>query len=173
MAEHKAQERATERPLPEGRMEDDRTAELASRKGGFAQLLREAAPMPEAPGKAPSAKVSQQGGTEAMMSLMQETTRSLRAAMMLPIAPGAGFLEMQEALTELATGMMRNNLRLAQEMLRISGPQDYAGLMQNMMQQWFDSMVESQRMLLQAARHATDQTLRSGETLAEQRARTH
>ena len=57
---------------------------------------------------------------------MQETTRGLRAAMMLPVAPGAGFGEMQEAFATMVAGMMRNNIRLAQEMLRIYGPQENA-----------------------------------------------
>lgn len=151
---------AGERAMPErvvagraasgSRAEHDRSSELPSRKGGFERMAAEALRMveatPHAEQPAPGAALEEIGA--GMSRLVQETTRGLRAAMMLPIAPTAGFGEMQEAFAELITGMMRNNLRLAEEMMRIQSPQDYAALMQKIMRQWADTALDSQAAML-------------------------
>ena len=135
MVEHRAPERLRERAGPErvlaeARSEADRDSEMPGRKGGYERMAAEALRPAEAATQAATTAAAEEIGAS-VTRLMQETTRGLRAAMMLPMAPGAGFGEMQEAFATMVAGMMRDNIRLAQEMLRIYGPQENAALMQN------------------------------------------
>lgn len=164
MAEQKAQERTMERSPAEVRTAEPPNGELPSRRSGFERMAAEAMRAAQ-PTQPPHGQPEEAG--LAMTRMMQETTRGMRAAMMLPVAPSAGFVEMQEAFAELATGMMRNNLRLMQEVMRIYSPQDHATLMQKMMRQWLDAVTASQTALLQAARQGNEQVLRPLEDLAE------
>ncbi|MCB4821094.1 hypothetical protein [Roseicella aerolata] len=161
MAEHKAQERSVERPRGEARAADRRGAEMPSRTGGFARMPTEAR-LREVPAAAPA-----EATADDMTAWMQETTRGLRAAMMLPIAPGAGFIEVQEAYAELVTGMMRSNVRLMQEVMRICSPQEHVGLMQQVTRQWLDAVLESQLTLLRLAQERTDEALRPVAAMTE------
>jgi hypothetical protein len=155
MVEQRAPERIPERAR-RGLAEGDRNGEMPSRKGGYERMAAEALlPVQTASLAASSAAAEEIGASVAR--LMQETARGMHAAMMLPVAPSAGFGEMQEAFATLVTGMMRNNIRLAQEMLRIYGPQENAPLVQKLMRHWMDTAVESQAAMLGMVRPATEQ----------------
>ena len=161
MVEHRAPERLRERAGPErvlaeARSEADRDSEMPGRKGGYERMVAEALrPVEAATQSATTAAAAEIGAS--VTRLMQETTRGLRAAMMLPMAPGAGFGDMQEAFATMVAGMMRDNIRLAQEMLRIYGPQENAALMQQFMRQWMDTAMASQAAMLRMVRPASNQ----------------
>ena len=122
MVEHRAPERLPERARPErvlaeARPEADRDSEMPSRKGGYKRRAAEALRPVEGAAQAATGAAAEAIGAS-VTRLMQETTRGLRAAMMLPVAPGAVFGEMQEAFATMVTSLMRDNIRLAQEMSR-------------------------------------------------------
>lgn len=160
MVEHRTPERLPERARPErvlaeARPEAAHESEIPSRKGGYEQMAAEALRPIEAATQAVAGAAAEEIGAS-VTRLMQETTRGLQAAMLLPVAPGGGFGEMQQAFATLFTGMMENNIRLTQEMLRIYGPQEHAALIQKIMRQWIDTAMESQAAMLRLARPAVD-----------------
>ncbi|MDO9708217.1 hypothetical protein [Paracraurococcus lichenis] len=165
----KAQERMAERPPLEARPQEKAGAELPGRRGTFERRAAEAVPRAEPPQPAVQDEIAR-----GMAALLQETTRGMRAAMLMPVAPGAGFAEWQEAMGELITGMMRNNLHLMQEVMRIYDPQEHAALLQKVMQQWFDAVSQGQTAVLRMACEGTGQVLKPLEAMAErQGATTH
>jgi hypothetical protein len=155
MVEQRASERLQERAR-RGLAEGDRDGEMPRRKGGYERLAADAPPPVETASFAANSAAAEEIGAS-VARLMQETARGMHAAMMLPVAPSAGFGEMQHAFATLVTGMMRNNIRLAQEMLRIYGPQDNAPLVQQFIRHWMDTAVESQAAMLRMVRPATEQ----------------
>ena len=161
MVEHRAHERMPDRMPAEMRAEQDRTSELPSRKGGYERMAAEALRVAEPPAQAAAATAAAAEEMGAGMTrLMQETTRGLRTAMLMPMAPGGGFGELQEAFGEMVAGMMRNNIRLAQEMMRIYSPQDHLALVQKLMRHWTDAALESQSAMLRMARPGSEQSVR-------------
>lgn len=158
MGEQRTPERLPERAKPErvlaeARPEADHASELPSRKGGYERMAAETLRPVEAAIQSATGAAAEEIGAS-VTRLVQETTDGLRAAMLLPVAPAAGLNEMQEAFTILVTGMMQNNIRLAQELMRLYGPQAHAALMQRCMRQWTDIALENQAALLRLARPA-------------------
>jgi hypothetical protein len=161
-----------EHPSVQTRPDEARTSELPSRKGGFERIAATATETANrgaaAAATATETLVRQAGNGAAqaediahgMSRLLQETTRGMQAAMMLPMAPSGGLAEMQEAMAEMVTGMMRNNIRLAEDLMKIYSPQEYSGLQRKLMQQWVDNAMQGQAMLLRMTRQVTDQALR-------------
>jgi hypothetical protein len=161
MVEQRAPERLPERARPErvlaeARPKAERDSEMPSRKGGYERMVAEALRPVEAATQSATTAAAEEIGAS-VTRLMQETTRGLRAAMMLPMAPGAGFGDMQEAFATMVAGMMRDQIRLAQEMLRIYGPQQHAALMQKVMRHWMDTAMASQAAMLRMAQPASDE----------------
>jgi hypothetical protein len=157
MVEQRAPERLLDRARPERVLaEVDRDSEMPGRKGGHERRTTEAPRLVDITTQAATiAKASEIGASVAR--LMQETSRGLHAAMMLPAAP-PGFGKMQEAFATLVTSMMRNNIRLAREILRIYGPEENAPLVRKLMRHWMDTAVESQAAMLRMVQPATGQS---------------
>ncbi|TDH63931.1 hypothetical protein E2C06_03615 [Dankookia rubra] len=155
MVEQRASERRQERAqLKRGLDPADRHDEVPSRKGGYDRMAAAPWSVEAATMTAGSAAAEEIGASVAR--LMQETTRGLHAAMMLPVAPGAGLAEMQDAFATLVMGVVQNNIRLTQEMLRIYGPQENAPLVQRSMRHWMDTVVESQAAVLRMLRPSSE-----------------
>jgi len=161
MVEHRAPQRLPERARPERVLAEARPkaghdSEMPSRKGGYERMAAEALRPVEAAAQPATGAAAEEIGAS-VTRLMQETTRGLRAAMMLPVTPGSGFGEMQDAFATMVTGLMRDNIRFTQEMLRIYGPQENAALMQKFMRHWMDTALEGQAAMLRMVRPAADQ----------------
>ena len=165
MVEHRAPERMPGRASPERVLAGaapDRNDELPGRNGGYERMVAEARRPAGAAVQAATSAAAEEIGAS-VTRLMQETTRGMRAAMLLPVAPGAGFGEMQQAFTEMLAGMMRNNIRLAQEVLRIYGPQDNLDLMQRIMRHWSDAALQHQSAMLRLMQPVSSEASHPGE----------
>ncbi|MFC7477423.1 hypothetical protein ACFQS7_23890 [Dankookia sp. GCM10030260] len=169
MAEQRASERTAERTSPErlmARPEADRNGELPSRTGGYDHMAAEAHRSAEAATQAATNAAAEEIGAS-VTRLVQETSRGLRAAMLLPASPGTGFGEMQEAFAAMVASMMRNNIRLAQEMLRIYSLQDNLVLMQRIMRHWSDAALQSQASMARMVQPPAEQVATWAEAAAQ------
>jgi hypothetical protein len=64
-----------------------------------------------------------------------------------------GFQDLQECLAGLVEGVVRTNLRLAQEMFLVESPRAFAELQQRFMREYFDAFEQGAAALIRATSH--------------------
>ena len=100
---------------------------------------------------------------------MQETARDMRALFMVPSVSQDGWQDMREGVNSLVEGVMRTNLRMAQEMFRMASPSTMLDLQQRFGAEYLDTLMHSMTTLVRATRRATDEALRPLEERTVQR----
>ncbi len=95
-----------------------------------------------------------------MAEAAQGTTENVRKLMALPNAAEGGLRDMQQSMTGLVEGVVQTNLRVAQEMFRMSNPAAIVELQQRFMREYMDALLQGSATLARAVRRTADETLR-------------
>ena len=99
----------------------------------------------------------------------QGTTENVRRLMALPNAAEGGLRDLQQGVTGLFEGVVRTNLRVAQELFRLSNPAPFVELHQRFVREYTDALVQNGATLVRAVRRTADETLRPLEEQIRQR----
>jgi hypothetical protein len=67
-----------------------------------------------------------------------------------------GLHDLQECLTSLVEGVVRTNLRLAQEMFLVESPRAFAELQQRFLREYFDAFQQGAAALMRATAHSEE-----------------
>ncbi len=98
------------------------------------------------------------------------TTENLRQLMALPNAAQGGLRDIQQGMTGLVEGVVRTNLRVAQELFRLANPAPIVELQQRFAREYTDTLLRNSATLVRAVRRTADETLRPLEQqIAQQR----
>ena len=100
---------------------------------------------------------------------LQGTNEDVRSLMALPGAARGGLQDVQQGVTGLIEGVVRTNLRAAQELFRLANPGAYVELQQRFVREYLDTLVENSATLVRAVRRAADETLGPLEQQIQQR----
>jgi hypothetical protein len=99
----------------------------------------------------------------------QGTTENVRRLMALPNAAEGGLRDLQQGVVGLVEGVVQTNLRVAQELFRLSNPAPIVELQQRFVREYTDTLVQNSATLVRAMRRTADETLRPlDERLAQQ-----
>jgi hypothetical protein len=90
----------------------------------------------------------------------QGTTENMRRLLALPNAAEGGLRDLQQGMTGLFEGVVQTNLRVAQELFRLSDPVPYVELQQRFVREYTDTLVRNSATLVRAVRRTADETLR-------------
>ena len=99
------------------------------------------------------------------------TTENVRRLMALPNAAEGGLRDLQQGMTGLFEGVVQTNMRVAQEMFRLSNPAPFVELQQRFVREYTDTLVRNSATLVRAMRRTADETLRPLEQQIEQQQR--
>ena len=100
----------------------------------------------------------------------QGTTENVRRLFTLPNAAEGGLRDIQQGVVGLVEGVVQTNLRVAQELFRLSNPAPIVELQQRFVREYTDTLVRNSATLVRAVRRTADETLRPlEEQLAQQR----
>ena len=103
----------------------------------------------------------------------QGTTENVRRLFALPNAAEGGLRDIQQGVVGLVEGVVQTNLRVAQELFRLSNPAPFVELQQRFVREYTDTLVRNGATLVRAVRRTADETLRPlEEQLAQQRYQT-
>ena len=89
----------------------------------------------------------------------QGTTENVRQFMALPNAAEGGLRDLQQGVTGLIEGVVRTNLRVAQEMFRLANPAPFVELQQRFARGYTDTLLRNTATLVRAVRRTADETL--------------
>src|SRR5918994_771447 len=99
----------------------------------------------------------------------QGTTENVRRLMTLPNAAEGGLRDLQQGVTGLFEGVVRTNLRAAQELFRLANPAPFVELQQRFAREYTDALMQNSATLVRAVRRTADETLRPLEEQIRQR----
>ena len=99
------------------------------------------------------------------------TTENVRQLMALPNAAQGGLRDLQQGVTGLVEGVVRTNLRAAQELFRLANPAPFVELQQRFAREYTDTVLRNSATLVRAVRRTADETLRPLEQQIEQQRR--
>lgn len=85
---------------------------------------------------------------EAGRTLAQSSAEKMHT--LLTFAGSAGLQDMQACMTSLVEGVVRTNLRLAQEMFLVESPRAFLELQQRFMREYFDAFQQGAAALIRA-----------------------
>jgi hypothetical protein len=103
----------------------------------------------------------------------QGTTENVRRLFALPNAAEGGLRDIQQGMVGLVEGVVQTNLRVAQELFRLSNPAPIVELQQRFAREYTDTLLRNSAILARAVRRTADETLRPlEEQLAQQRFQT-
>ena len=88
-----------------------------------------------------------------------------------PDAAEGGPRDLQQGVAGLFEGVARTNLRVAQEMFRMSNPAAVVELQQRFLREYMDALLQGSATLARAVRRTADETLRPLEQQSEQQQR--
>src|SRR3712207_615099 len=98
------------------------------------------------------------------------TTENVRQLMALPNAAEGGLRDLQQGVAGLVEGVVRTNLRAAQELFRLANPAPLVELQQRFAREYTDTLLQNSAALVRAVRRTADETLRPLEQqIAQQR----
>ena len=97
------------------------------------------------------------------------TTENVRQLMALPNAAKGGLRDMRQGMTGLVEGVVRTNLRAAQELFRLANPAPFVELQQRFAREYTDTLVRNGATVVRAMRRTADETLRPLEEQIRQR----
>ena len=106
-----------------------------------------------------------------MAQAFQGTNEDVRSLMVLPGASRGGLQDLQQGVTGLVEGVVRTNLRAAQEFFRLINPSAYVELQHRFVRDYLDTVIENSVTLVRAVRRTADETLGPLEQQIEQRRR--
>jgi hypothetical protein len=89
----------------------------------------------------------------------QDTNEDVRSLMALPGAARGGLQDLQQGVTGFVEGVVRTNLRAAQELFRLANPGAYVELQHRFVREYLDTLVENSVTLVRAVRRTADETL--------------
>ena len=96
------------------------------------------------------------------------TSENMRRLMTLPNAAEGGLRDIQQGMVGLVEGVVQTNLRVAQELFRLSNPAPIVELQQRFMREYTETLVQNSATLVRAFRRTADETLRPLEEQLEQ-----
>ncbi len=102
---------------------------------------------------------------------MQDSAHDMRALLVLPGLSRDGMDHVRASVGSMVEGVLRTNMRMAQEIFRMVSPANTIELQRRLGAEYLDTMLHSSVMLLRAARHAADDALRPLEDHVEERRR--
>jgi hypothetical protein len=102
----------------------------------------------------------------------QGNTENLRTLMTLPNTAQGGLRDLQQSMASLVEGVMRTNVRAAQELFRLTNPSALVELQQRFVREYLDALLQGTANLVRASRRTADETLRPLEQQIEQRRQT-
>ena len=97
------------------------------------------------------------------------TTENVRHLMALPNAAEGGLRDLQQGVTSLVEGVVRTNLRAAQELFRLANPAPVVELKQRFVREYTDALLQNSATLVRAVRRTADEALRPLEEQIRQR----
>ncbi len=100
---------------------------------------------------------------------VQESSRDLRALFALPSVSRDGMQDVREGIGGLVEGVMRTNMRMAQELFRMATPAGTFDMQRRFGAEYLETLLQSSAMLMRGARRAADDALRPLEQRVEQR----
>jgi hypothetical protein len=106
-----------------------------------------------------------------MADAAKGTTENMRQLMALPNAAEGGLRDLQQGMTGLFEGVVRINLRAAQELFRLANPAALVELQQRFVREYTDALLQNSATLVRAVRRTADETLRPLEQQIEQQQR--
>jgi Phasin protein len=101
--------------------------------------------------------------------VVQDIAEDVQRLMVLPHAAEGGLRDVQQALGGLVDGVVRTNLRAAQELVRLADPGAVIELQHRFAREYLDTLLEGQATLLRAVRRTAEETLLPLEAQIEQR----
>src|SRR5918997_4148355 len=101
----------------------------------------------------------------------QGTTENGRRLFALPNAAEGGLRDIQQGVVGLVEGVVQTNLRVAQELFRLSNPAPIVELQQRFVREYTDTLVRNGATLVRAVRRTADETLRPLEEQLRQQQR--
>src|SRR5918997_1163227 len=99
------------------------------------------------------------------------TTENVRQLMALPNAAEGGLRDLQQGVTGLVEGVVRTNLRAAQELFRLANPAPVVELQQRFAREYTDALLQNSATLVRAVRRTADEALRPLEQQIERQQR--
>ena len=99
------------------------------------------------------------------------TSENVRQLMALPNAAEGGLRDFQQGVTGLFEGVVRTNLRAAQEVLRLANPAPFVELQQRFAREYTDALLQNSATLVRAVRRTADEALRPLEEQIERQQR--
>jgi hypothetical protein len=99
------------------------------------------------------------------------TTENVRQLVALPNAAQGGLRDLQQGVTGLFEGVVRTNLRVAQEVFRLADPAPFVELQQRFAREYTDALLRNSATLVCAVRRTADETLRPLEQQIERQRR--
>jgi len=104
-----------------------------------------------------------------MADAARGTTENVRQLMALPNAAEGGLRDLQQGVTGLVEGVVRTNLRAAQELFRLANPAPVVELQQRFAREYTDTLLRNSATLVRAVRRTADEALRPLEEQIRQR----
>ena len=89
----------------------------------------------------------------------QSTSEDFRSLIALPGAARGGLQDLQQGVNGLLEGVVRTNLRAAQELFRLANPGAYVELQHRFVREYLDAVIENSAVLVRAVRRTADETL--------------
>jgi len=99
----------------------------------------------------------------------QGTSEKVRRLMTLPNAAEGGLNDMRQGMAGLIEGVVQTNLRVAQEMLRLSNPSAIVEMQQRFAREYVNTVMQGTATLVRAMRRTADETLHPLEVQIAQR----
>jgi hypothetical protein len=106
-----------------------------------------------------------------MASAAAEMAEDLRSFMLIPSGQMGDLRHFQDGVSGLVGGVVQTNLKMAQELMRISDPMKLFELQQRIGREYMGALMLGTGAFIRVAREATEQTLRPMEERIEQRCR--
>ncbi len=101
----------------------------------------------------------------------QGTTENVRQLMALPNAAEGGLRDLQQGVAGLFEGVVQTNLRVAQELFRLTNLAPMVELQQRFAREYTDALLQNSAVLVRAVRRTADEALRPPEQQIERQQR--
>jgi hypothetical protein len=88
------------------------------------------------------------------------TSENMRCLMTLPNAAEGGLRDIQQGMVGLFEGVVRTNLRAAQELFRLANPAPIVELQQRFVREYTETLLRNSATLVRAVRRTADEALR-------------
>lgn len=106
---------------------------------------------------------------ERLAQAVQETARDIRALWIVPGFSEEGAMDLRQGVAGIVEGVMRTNVRMAQELFRMVNPANSIELHRRLSSDYVDTMLASSAAMLRATRRSAEEALRPLEQRVEQR----